>query len=171
MDIVDAILHDHAEQRRLFAALDEAREDTESLGKIFERLKNHLESHAQAEEQYFYPALLKEGEGAADSDSAEETTEDAIGDHNEIAEALEEAAKLDVGSAKWWEKVDLANCRNSAHLSEEERQGMPDFRRHVAVEDRRKLGIKYLAFQMAHDADYEREKKDVDEYIEENQAA
>ncbi|MDG6078743.1 cation-binding protein [Erythrobacter litoralis] len=171
MDIVDAILHDHGEQRRLFAALDEAGEDKDSLGKIFNRLKNHLESHAQAEEQYFYPALLKKGEGAADSESAEETTEDAIGDHNEIAEALEEAAELEVGSDEWWEKVDLANCRNSAHLSEEERQGMPDFRRHVSSDERRKLGIKYLAFQMEHDAHYEREKKDVDEYIEENQAA
>lgn len=171
MDIVDAILHDHGEQRRLFAALDEARDDRDSLGKIFDRLKNHLESHAQAEEEYFYPTLLKKGEGAADSDSAEETTEDAIDDHNEIAEALEEAAGLEVGSIAWWEKVDLANCRNSSHLSEEERQGMPDFRRHVSADERRRLGVKYLAFQMANDADYEREKKDVDEYIKENQAA
>ncbi|WP_394269862.1 hemerythrin domain-containing protein [Qipengyuania sp.] len=170
MDIVDAILHDHADQRRLFAALDEARGDIDSLGKIFDRLRNHLESHAQAEENFFYPQLLRDGEGAADSDSAEETTEDAIDDHNEIAEAMEAAAKLTVGSQEWWDQVDEANVRNSKHLSEEERQGLPDFRRTVDAELRRTLGVRYLAFQSAHDADYTRRKKDVDSYIEENAA-
>ena len=171
MDIVDAILHDHADQRRLFAALDEARDDLDSLGKIFTRLRNHLESHAQAEENYFYPDLLKKGEGAADSDSAEETTEDAIEDHNEIAEAMEAAARLTVGSDEWWEQVDKANVANSKHLSEEERQGLPDFRRRVSPDLRCALGVKYLAFQSAHDADYKREKKDVDAYIKANETA
>ena len=39
MDIVDCILADHDRQRRWFAALDEARDDLESAGKIFNRLR------------------------------------------------------------------------------------------------------------------------------------
>ena len=87
MDIVDCILADHDRQRRWFAALDEARDDLESAGKIFNRLRDHLEAHAMAEEKYFYPTLLQLGKGALDSDSADETTEDAIDDHNKIANA------------------------------------------------------------------------------------
>ncbi len=171
MDIVDCILADHDRQRRWFSALDEARDDTDSLGKIWHRLKNHLEAHAAAEERFFYPRLLECGSGALDSDSAEETTEDAIGDHNDIAEAAEEADKHEVGSAKWWDCVDQCNRNNSVHLSEEERQGLTDFRRRVPAEERRKLGIRYLAFEAEHSGSYERAEKDPDEYIEEHQAA
>lgn len=168
MDIVDCILTDHNKQRTLFAALDEARDDTDSLGKIWTQLKDHLESHAAAEENFFYPDLLKKGHGALDSDSPEETTDDAVGDHNEIAEAAEAADTHDVGSDKWWEQVDLCHKRNSAHLSEEERQGLTDFRRNVPADKRRKLGVKYLAFEAANIKGYEREKKDPDDYIEQH---
>lgn len=168
MDIVDCILADHDRQRRMFAALDEARDNPEALGKIFGHLKEFLEAHAEAEELYFYPHLLKKGKGALDSDSAEETTEDAIEDHNEIAEAAEEAMKHKPGSELWWEFVDKCNCSNSAHLSEEERQGMTDFRRNVPLEQRVKLGIEYLAFESEHATGYEREPKDVEEYINAN---
>lgn len=171
MDIVDCILADHERQRRMFTALDEARDDKEALGKIWEKLKNFLEAHAEAEELHFYPTLLKKGEGALDSDSAEETTEDAIDDHNKIAEAAEEASKHEVGSAKWWECVDKCNCNNSSHMSEEERQGLTDFRRSVPLETRVKLGIAYLAFESANEDDFEREEKEPEEYIEEHEAA
>lgn len=170
MDIVDCILADHDRQRRMFAALDEARDDPESAAKIFERLKNFLEAHAACEEKFFYPTLLKKGKGAVDSDSAEETTEDAIDDHNKIAEAADEAAKHEPGSDKWWEAVDKANYQNSAHLAEEERQGLTDFRRHVPLEERVKLGVQFLAFESEHSGHYKREEKDPDDYIKENAA-
>ncbi len=170
MDIVDCILADHYRQRMMFAALDEARDDSESAGKIFDRLRNFLEAHAEAEELYFYPRLLQCGEGALDSDSAEETTDDAIDDHNKIAEAAEEAAGHEVGSKPWWECVDQANYKNSKHMSEEERQGLTDFRRHVPLEERVALGIKYLAFEAEHTR-YQREEKDPDAYIRENEDA
>ena len=169
MDIVDCILADHDRQRRMFAALDEARDDKDALGKIFKHLKDFLEAHAACEEKYFYPALLKHGKGAVDSDSASETTEDAIDDHNKIAEAAEEAMKHEPGSKEWWKHVDQAHYQNSAHLAEEERQGLSDFRRHVSLEERTKLGVSYLAFESAHPSDYERRKKDPDDYIAENQ--
>ncbi|WP_120716128.1 hemerythrin domain-containing protein [Tsuneonella amylolytica] len=168
MDIVDCILADHARQRFYFAALDEAREDPETLGKVFTRLKNFLEAHAEAEELYFYPTLLKKGEGAVDSDSAEETTDDAIDDHNKISEAAEAAMKEKPGSDAWWKCVDKCNYHNSEHLSEEERQGLTDFRRRVPLKERVRLGLQYLAFEAEHSGEFEREEKDPDTYIEEN---
>lgn len=171
MDMVDCILADHDRQRRMFAALDEARGDSDTLGKIFNRLRNFLEAHAEAEELYFYPRLLQLGEGALDSDSAEETTDDAIDDHNKIAKAAEAAAKEKVGSDAWWTCVDKANLQNSKHMSEEERQGLTDFRRRVPLEERVQLGLKYLAFESEHSGHYQREEKDPDAYIEEHEAA
>lgn len=171
MDITDCILADHERQRRMFAALDEARDDPEILGKIFNRLKNFLEAHAEAEEQFFYPTLLKKGDGALDSDSAEETTEDAIDDHNKIAEAAEEAMKHEVGSAQWWECVDLCNCHNSSHMSEEERQGLTDFRRTVPLAQRVRLGLEYLAFESVHSGEFDRREKDPEDYIEQHEEA
>jgi hypothetical protein len=171
MDIVDCILADHNQQRTMFAALEDARDDPEALGKIFGRLKNFLEAHAEAEERFFYPTLLKKGEGALDSDSAAETTEDAIEDHNKIAEAAEEALKHKPGSKAWWAAVDTCNCQNSEHMSEEERQGLTDFRRNVPLQTRSKLAVQYLAFESEHSGEYSRREKDPETYIEKNEAA
>ncbi len=171
MDIVDCILADHNRQRTMFAALDEARDDPEALGKIFNHLKNFLEAHAEAEERFFYPTLLKKGDGALDSDSAAETTEDAIEDHNKIAEAAEEALQLKPGSDAWWTAVDKCNCANSEHMSEEERQGLSDFRRSVPLPTRVKLAVQYLAFESKHAGEYQRTEKDPAEYIEKHEPA
>lgn len=168
MDIVDCILADHDRQRRMFAALEEARDNPDALGKIFKHLKDFLEAHAACEEKYFYPTLLKKGEGAVDSDSAEETTEDAIKDHNKIARAAEEAMKHKPGSRIWWEWVDKTQCHNSDHMAEEERQGLTDFRRNVPLAQRVRLAVDYLAFESAHPSDYQRKEKVPEEYIEAN---
>ncbi len=170
MDIVDCILADHARQRYYFAALDQARDKPEVLGKVFDRLKNFLEAHAEAEELYFYPTLLEMGKGAVDSESAEDTTEDAIDDHNKIAKAAEAAMKEKVGSDAWWKCVDKCNYHNSEHMSEEERQGLTDFRRRVPLEKRVELGLQYLAFETGHSGEYDREEKNPKAYIEENEA-
>lgn len=169
MDIVDCILEDHNRQRILFSALDEARDDPDALGRIFRHLKNFLEAHAEAEELYFYPTLLKNGDGALDSDSAADTTQDAIKDHNEIAEVAEAALKEKPGSEAWWTAVDTCNFHNSKHMSEEERQGLTDFRRTVPQDQRVKLAIQYLAFEAKHAGEYERAEKDPDEYIEKHE--
>src|SRR5215212_9452100 len=83
MDITEVILHQHSEQRRMFGLLDEMpRGDTEALGAVWARLAVFLEVHAEAEERYFYPRLLKLGQGNPEGDVDEEV-EDAIKDHND----------------------------------------------------------------------------------------
>ena len=48
MDITEVILHQHMEQRRMFAMLDEiARDDTPTLRAIWHRLEILLETHAE----------------------------------------------------------------------------------------------------------------------------
>ena len=99
MDITDVILHQHMEQRRMFAVLDEMpRDDTAGLGAVWQRLAILLEVHAEAEEKFFYPPLLHLGTGAADAEGVDDEVEDAVKDHNDIRDAITKAEGQEVGA-------------------------------------------------------------------------
>ena len=92
MDICQIIQRQHDEQRTLFSYLEEwDRTDTEGLGAVWKRLAILLETHAEAEEKYFYPHLLTLGTGGADAEDAAEEVDDAIDDHNSIREGIRRA--------------------------------------------------------------------------------
>lgn len=60
MDITQLILDDHAEQRRLFSIIEQIDpKDTEALSAVWGRLSAFLDVHAEAEERFFYPDLMK----------------------------------------------------------------------------------------------------------------
>lgn len=169
MDITQLILDDHEQQRRMFAALDEVDRDAPAaLATVWDRLATFLEVHARAEEEIFYPPLLELGHGATDADSAEDETEDAIGDHNKIREAIAASRQHDPGSDAWWEAVDAARRSNSVHMGEEERQGLADFRRHAAAELRHDLGVRFAAYEAEHADGVEVRDLDPDEYVAEH---
>lgn len=142
-DITALILDDHAAFRRGFARLDDARDPAELLA-AWEALALHLDIHAEAEEAILYPHLVRHGD-----DGAEET-EDAIGDHNKIRDAVAESKLHEVGSDAWWAAVWRARRENSEHLAEEEDEALPDFRRHASVELRAELGQRWLTFYGEH---------------------
>jgi len=123
MDITQLILDDHHEQRRLFAMIDEIdKGDTASLAAVWKRLATFLEVHAETEEKLFYPALLKVGRKAGDTEGVEEETLDAIKDHNEIRDAVAAVSEEKVGSEAWFKAVAAANKANGDHMAEEERR-------------------------------------------------
>lgn len=151
MDITQLILDEHAEQRKLFGLIEQIdASDKAALGALWNRLRALLDSHAEAEERFFYPRLMEIGTGANDADSAEDETEDAIEDHNEIRDTGEAVEKEKIGTPKWFEAVGKCNLANSKHMAEEERQGLTDFRRHASVEERHALGIRFIAFEADH---------------------
>src|SRR5690242_9282924 len=91
MDITQLILDDHHEQRRLFAILEQvASRDRVTAGEVWSRLAAFLELHAAAEEQYFYPALIRAGLRSRHTKDVEGETHDAIKDHNEIRDTIAE---------------------------------------------------------------------------------
>ena len=148
MDITQIIEHQHAEQRRMFAMLEEwPREDTEGLAAVWKRLEILLETHAEAEERYFYPELLRLGTGAADADSVEEEVEDAVKDHNDLRKAIRKVGRCRTGSAAWWTAVTDANVYNSNHMGEEERQDLADFRQRASLELRHEIAVSFLRFE------------------------
>jgi Hemerythrin HHE cation binding domain len=164
-DIVDLISEDHRWVRLQFFYLDDARTDAE-LEAIWEPLATRLDTHAEAEEEVFYPVLLKRGHAGDPKDE----TEDAIKDHNKIRDAVAEARKHRIGTKVWFEAVGRARTENGEHLDEEEREAIPDFIKSSTPEIRRDLAMKWLAFYHEHPAGkgVDDSDKNVDEYIEDN---
>ena len=162
-DITQLILDDHDTFRREFAALDDTGE-TEQLCAIWEPLAALLDVHAAAEEAIFYPRLLRRG------DDPEDETIDAIGDHNEIRDAIRAAAGADPGSDAWWAAVLACRKANDEHLAEEERDVIPDFREHSDQDQRDQLGVRWVAFHADHRGarGVSGDDIDPDEYVSEN---
>jgi hemerythrin HHE cation binding domain-containing protein len=164
-DIIALIYEDHDWLRRHFFYLDDAKTQ-DDLRAVWEPLATRLDTHAQAEETVFYPALLKEG----DSGDPRDETEDAIEDHNAIRDAIRDAQEYEVGSHEWYEAVGKARTENGEHLDEEEREALPDFIKSASLELRHELGRKWLRFYAAHPAgkDVDTSDKDADDYIARN---
>ncbi len=168
MDITRLILDDHHEQRRLFAILEELDSgERDRLSAVWKRLAVFLDLHAEAEEQLFYPALLKLGHGVDEEHTPKAETKDAIEDHNEIRDAVAAVAEHDVGSDIWYEAVAAANKANGDHMAEKEREGLTDFRRHASLQTRHDLAVAFIGFEAEHADGVEPRDKDPQEYINE----
>ncbi len=170
MDITEHILSQHHQQRRMFALLDEIDpKDTDALGAVWKRLAAFLEVHAAAEEQIFYPEVLRVGRGAGGADDAAEETEDAISDHNDIRDAVARANAEQPGTDPWWKAVIDARLANSDHMAEEEREDLADFRRHADLSARHELAVRFLVFEAQHAGGIDSSDKDPKRYVAQNQ--
>jgi hypothetical protein len=168
VDITQLILDDHYEQRRLFAMLEQiSRADTEVLSALWGRLAVFLELHAAAEEEIFYPALLQVGLAARRRSGVEDETLDAIGDHNDIRDAVTEVAKHPVGSDGWYAAATAAYLANGDHMAEEEREGLTDFRRLASLQRRHDLAVAFAAFEARNYAGVTPHDRDPAEYVRE----
>ncbi|HKC29920.1 MAG TPA: hemerythrin domain-containing protein [Jatrophihabitans sp.] len=170
MDIAEEILNQHHVQRQMFARLyDVDPADTATLAILWERLSAFLEVHAAAEERYFYPRLLELGGGppASDENPVEET-KDAIKDHNEIRDAIADTNRHEVGSEDWWAGVRAADEANSDHMAEEERDDLPDVRRHFDLQTRHAIAVQFVTYESEHVEGVPLRNEDPDRYIQEH---
>ena len=165
-DIVELIYEDHDWFRKRFLLLDGCR-TSEELSAVWEPLADRLDTHAQAEEDVFYPVLLRKGGEGGDP---EDEAEDAITDHNEIRDAVRASREAEVDSDDWWAAVNKAREENGEHLEEEEREALTDAIKSLSLEQRHELAMKWLVFYSRHRAGrgVDDTDKDPDEYIAEN---
>jgi Hemerythrin HHE cation binding domain len=168
VDITQLILDDHHEQRRLFAMVEQIdRSQIEVLSVVWGRLAAFLELHAAAEEEIFYPALLRAGLAARRKTGVEDETLDAIHDHNDIRDAVAEVAKHTVGGDEWYAAVAAANLANGDHMAEEEREGLTDFRRLAGLQRRHDLAVAFAGFEARNYAGVTPHDRDPAEYVRE----
>ncbi len=148
-DITMLILADHDWFREQFAQLDYLQAQTpvnaRALERVWRPLADKLDVHAYIEEKVFYPQLLKRG-----IDDPEGETLDAIGDHNDIRDGVRDANAARIGTDEWWAAVGRTRVANDDHMSEEEREGLSDFRRNAPAGLREALGRQFSEFMAQH---------------------
>jgi Hemerythrin HHE cation binding domain len=172
MDITQLILDDHYEQRRRFALLEQIDSaSVAALSEVWVRLAVFLEVHAAAEEEIFYPELVKLALSPQPLARAEPETVDAIYDHNEIRDAIGAVRRHPVGSPEWRDAIAVVNVANGDHMAEEEREGLTDFRQQVSLSQRHLLAIRFVTFEARNFAGVHPVDKDPQEYVREQEAA
>ena len=148
-DITDQILAHHEWFREQFVRLDDAKAaspaNPDALRAVWDPLATKLDLHAIAEEEIFYPQLLRRG-----TEDPEEATLDAIGDHNDIRDGVHAAESHTVGTPEWWAAVSAAREANDEHMAEEEREGIADFRANAPAGLREALGRQFARFFEQH---------------------
>ena len=162
-DITEMILDDHDWFRRRFLLLADLRESPEEAGPVWDELARHLEVHASAEEQHFYPSMATRADDAEAS-----ATEDAVGDHDDIRAGARKAFAATVGSDEWWTAIDETDEANNHHMAEEERDDLAPFRRATTLAFRQQLGAKFEQFKAEHRdaAGLDFSDKDPEAYVE-----
>ena len=162
-DICDLILDEHEIFRRRFAELDdERRSEPAVVSALWDALAEHLERHASAEEDVFYPAVLER------VPDGKHEAHHAVHDHNKIRGAVRRVAAARAGTDEWWAAVDAANEENSDHMAEEERGPLSEFRRAGIHGLRKELGTRFVAFNLDHAGGWALDTNDVnpDAYVE-----
>ncbi len=166
MDTADLVLEDHHRQRKALALLDETDPvNPPSLAAIWGDLADILETHAAAEQAVLCPRVLE----LSDPDASE--TEDAIGDHNDIRDAIADVAAEPVGSDAWWKAVGAAPSANTEHMGEEEDKVLPHLRRRAAIAPRTDLGLGLglePAKTSARKARFDTSDKEQDDFVAEH---
>jgi iron-sulfur cluster repair protein YtfE (RIC family) len=110
VDILTLIQEDHQKVTALFKKLKNASAEREP---VFAQLKEELELHSHAEEQVFYPAIQEVHEAA-------DMIEEALQDHELVAELLNDLATTPQEGEAWTEKLALLEENVQDHVEEEE---------------------------------------------------
>ena len=64
--------------------------------------------------------------------------------------------------------VNDAREANDEHMGEEEHEGLKDFREHVDLETRHRIGVAFAAYEAEHVAGVPIVDKDPEQYVEDN---
>ena len=140
MDIFSLIQKDHQEVASIFKQLRDAQGSRAQCAQLFTQLKEALELHAHAEEQVFYPALQE-------NDMAQEIVQEALEDHQLLAELLDELATTPRGSAAWNERLQILEEHVQEHVEEEESDIFDAAREILSKEDAAELAERWQTAQ------------------------
>jgi hypothetical protein len=145
-DVIELVLADHRRIRRLSQALDDAvRRATHSgpgwvPAHIWQRLAELLHAHTLAEEEICYLSASRHSTRAAAH------TRDRAAEHDDIREAIAEAALQPAGSALWWRAVRAVQADVPPHLDREEGDLLVSLRCQLTPRQRVELGRQWTAF-------------------------
>lgn len=135
-DIFATIENDHDQHRQLLDALEQTSGDSQERRELFEAFTKDVKSHAAAEEQALYAAMMKEP-------STTDETRHSVAEHQELNEALNDLAATDMSSPGWLTKFKALAEEYRHHIEEEEEDHFPNFKQELNKKQRAELGEKF----------------------------
>jgi hemerythrin superfamily protein len=137
MNALEILTTDHKNVKRLFKNA-EGTTHKQQL-KIFERIKDELETHTHIEETVFYPAIAKIAE-------LEDMVLESLEEHKQVKTLLRDMEKLTADSEKFEPKLKVLMENVEHHAVEEEEEKMfPKIRKHMDDRTLEQLGAKLEA--------------------------
>ncbi len=148
-DVIELVLADHRRIRRLSQALENGARWTARSGPgwvpahVWQRLAELIQAHTLAEEEICYLPASRLGPHATAH------ARELAADHDDIREAIAEAALQPAGSPPWWRAVTAVQAAIPLHLDQEERGVFASLRRQLTTGRRFELGRQWTDFTAA----------------------
>lgn len=136
MKIFEELKEDHEKQRSLLKILAETSGDTPARHDYFKELKEQLESHAVAEERYFYAPLMA-------TDEAIDLSRHGIAEHHEIDELIETLEETDMSSPGWLTHLKTLQEKVEHHLADEEQEFFDVAEKVLSTSELKNLAVDY----------------------------
>jgi hemerythrin-like domain-containing protein len=127
-DAIRLLTTDHRTVDRL---LTQARTDASAV----EQIRVELEAHSTVEEEIFYPAVRK-----ALKDKGREMVDEAVEEHNEVREVLDQMEGMDAEDDDYAAKLEDLKQKIQHHVKEEEGEMFPQARQALSREELMELG-------------------------------
>jgi iron-sulfur cluster repair protein YtfE (RIC family) len=127
-DAIALLTSDHRTVDRLLA---QARRDATAV----ETIRTELEAHSTVEEEIFYPAVR-----TALKEKGQEMVEEAVQEHNEVRELLEELVAMETEDDDYSSKLNELKEKIQHHVKEEEGEMFPQARQALGQDRLRELG-------------------------------
>ena len=138
MDALELLTTDHKNVKRLFKNAEGLNHKQQM--KVFEQIKDELETHTRIEETIFYPAIAKITE-------LEDMVLESLEEHKQVKTLLRDMEKLTADSEKFEPKLKvlMENVEHHAVEEEEEEKMFPKIRKHMDGQALEQLGQKLEA--------------------------
>ena len=115
----EILTKDHKEALNMIEQLEEAEEGSSSHVATFEKLRDALDVHMQAEEEIYYPALAK-------TEEFSDILEENVPEHESVKENLAQMSELDPGTDEFQELLAEMKAAIEVHATNEEENIFPE---------------------------------------------
>lgn len=136
--VLDRLHEDHEKVSQLIRNLRDGGDGSEKTRRdLCGKIKDELEAHTSFEEEVFYPAVRKQ------SEDAEEQVNEAIEEHNEVEQILQQIENLDPSDDEFSELVEELEDSVAAHVRREEDEIFPIARQALDEEEGERMGQRH----------------------------
>src|ERR1700710_2242763 len=117
MNAIDRLESQHSEVADLFSQIEDAGDDADLKGDLFEEIADKLAIHAAIEEHHFYPAVK--------ANRTEDILLEAVEEHLTIKRTLADLLKIDADDKTFDAKIKVLKEEVEHHVEEEESDLFP----------------------------------------------